>query len=373
MAAPWINSLQPFSKLAEKFKAGQDTPRHFLERCIAEIEQKDRALRAFVHLDIDRARRAADDSSVRYRMQRTLSCLDGLPVGIKDIIETRDQPTQMNSPIFAGFQPRRDAACVLALKKAGAIILGKTATAEFACGRSPETRNPSDYTRTPGGSSSGSAAAIGAGLIPAALGTQTQGSTIRPASYCGVYGLKPSHSHLSLDGVAPLSPTLDHLGLLGSSLTDIWNMVTVIAKVAPGPHNSRTSDFLPPQPAAPRRLIRLDTKGWAETDEASKHAFESAVVALKRAGVEVIDRKTETRVDALERDLLAADEAATKIYSYEAQWPLRAYAACGEAAVGTRILQLIEIADQMPRADYERAIAAREKLRATLQTFAGKI
>ena len=130
--------------------------------------------------------------------------VDGCPIGIKDIMDTRDMPTQMGSAVYAGWQPRYDAACVQALRAGGAVIVGKTVTTAFACGATNATRNPHDLQRTPGGSSSGSGAAVGAGMLPVALGTQTQGSALRPASYCAAVGFKPTHGTLSMHGIHPI-------------------------------------------------------------------------------------------------------------------------------------------------------------------------
>ena len=145
---------------------------------------------------------------------------DSREIVVKDMIETADLPTQMNNPIYDGWVARRDAAGVLGLRQAGAVILGKTVTTEFAISNSGPTRSPYDTSRSPGGSSSGSAAAVGGGMASLGLGTQTHASTLRPASFCGAYALKATHGALNAGGMAPLSPTLDHLGLIGASLGD---------------------------------------------------------------------------------------------------------------------------------------------------------
>jgi Asp-tRNA(Asn)/Glu-tRNA(Gln) amidotransferase A subunit family amidase len=359
-----LSGLRPYFTARAQFLSGNGSPRHYLEHCLAEIEQRDGAVKAFVALNVAAARRAADDASVRYRSNRALGDIDGMPIGIKDIIETKGLETGMNSPIFDGFLPRRDAASVLALKAAGAVIVGKTATAEFACGRSAETRNPIDLARTPGGSSSGSAAAVGAGMIPAALGTQTQASIIRPSSFCGAYGFKPSLGSLSLDGVAPLSSTLDHLGVIGASLIDLWATAFAIRQASPAragdPYHAWHSA---PGPKTPVRLIRLRTKGWTETDAQSKEAFEQAVRKIAAAGVEVFDAEQNSAIEKLEQELILADRAAVRIYGYESQWPLRAYAACGADLVGPRVHELIEIGLKMTASDYAAALEARDRLR----------
>src|SRR6516225_4207132 len=169
-------ATRPYFPATEKFSDGGDSPRAFLERCLDALDAWEPAVGAFVALNLEPARAAADASTKRWRGGNPLSPIDGMPVGIKDIIETADMPTQNGSPLFAGFRSERDAASVAALREAGGVIVGKTVTTEFAATEPRGTRNPWDPTRTPGGSSSGSAAAVGAGVIPVGLGTQVIGS-----------------------------------------------------------------------------------------------------------------------------------------------------------------------------------------------------
>ena len=218
-----------FFSARSRFQSGKDTPRAYLERCIRTIEARDGDVRAFVTLGLDSALRAADESTRRYRDGKPLSAVDGMPVAVKDIMDTHDLPTQMGNPIYKGWQPRWDAACVHALRSGGAIVVGKTVTTAFAGGETNETRNPLDLARTPGGSSSGSAAAVGAGMVPAALGTQTQGSTIRPAGFCGAFGFKPTHGRISAVGVVPLSWSNDHVGIFGRAVEDAALALQVLA------------------------------------------------------------------------------------------------------------------------------------------------
>ncbi len=359
-----------FLQRREAFVAGRDSPREHLERCLERIALIEPHLRAFAHLDAEGARRAADQSALRYRKGAPLSALDGMPVGVKDIIETRDMPTQMGSPIYAGFQPRRDAACVVALKHAGALIVGKTVTTEFATGRAGPTCNPFDPQRTPGGSSSGSAAAVGAGLLAAALGTQTLASIVRPASYCGVLGWKPTHGALSLDGIQPLSGTLDHLGVLAQHLDDAWAVATVIASVtgAPGEPVPAAGAVLP-EPAAPRRLALLHTAGWPEADAASRAALDAALDKLRGKGVEVIEA-ADKRIAALERMVVEAADVAWRIFAWESRWPLRAYRDCGEDMVGPRLLELLAAASRTTAAEHAQRLAWREDFRAVVGVLA---
>ena len=365
--------LVPYAERVKHFIDGTDSPRHYLERRLSDIASRDIGIKAFEYLDLDGARRIADDASVRFRARRQLTPADGTPVGIKDVIETRDMPTEMNSPIFKGFLPRRDAAAVSVLRKAGAVIIGKTATAEFACGRSPETRNPHDLSRTPGGSSSGSAAAVGGGFIPGALGTQSQASIIRPASYCGCFAMKPSHGVLSIDGVAPLSPTLDHLGVFAASIEDLWTLLVATGSTGLA-QSARAFGLTGGVPAAhkPASLIRLSTKGWAETDEETQIAFAKALSDMQQRGVGIVSAKDSVEVADFERELAAADAAAALIYAVEAQWPLRSYESCGANLVGARVYELLSAADKATDADFREALALRRRLTERLTALSEK-
>lgn len=179
-----------------------------VEHCLERIEQRDDVVRAWAHLDPELALEQARACDAEQRR----SALHGIPVGLKDIIETCDQPTGYGSELWAGWQPERDAEVVRRLRRDGAVILGKTTTTEFATYRPTETRNPHGLDHTPGGSSSGSAAAVADGQVPLALGTQTAGSVLRPGSFCGVFTLKPTYGRWPFDGVLPVSLTFDTVG-----------------------------------------------------------------------------------------------------------------------------------------------------------------
>src|SRR5215213_2164178 len=184
--------------------------------CLDRIAAREPELRAWAHVDSEIALAEARERDEEERR----GPLHGLPVGVKDVIDTADLPTAYASPIYAGHRPDRDADCVGWLREAGAVVLGKTVTTEFATYEPPPTVNPLDPARTPGGSSSGSAAAVTAGMVPLAYGTQTAGSVIRPASFCGVAGFKPAHGWRSTTGIKRLSERLDTLGLFGRSVAD---------------------------------------------------------------------------------------------------------------------------------------------------------
>ena len=200
--------------------AGELTAEALMDACLQRSAERDSEVRAWKFLDPEHARaqaRAADD--IR-RMGMPLGPLHGVPVGIKDIFDTQDMPTEYGTPLESGRQPERDSAVVARLREAGAIIMGKTVTTELAYYSPNETGNPHDLERTPGGSSSGSAAAVAAGMVPLALGSQTNGSMIRPASYCGVVGFKPTHGLISRRGALALSRVLDQIGVFARNVED---------------------------------------------------------------------------------------------------------------------------------------------------------
>src|ERR1700723_1129465 len=215
--------MRPYVAAAQNFASGKETPRQFLERSLGLFELWEPRIGAFVHTNLPAARAAAELSTERWRAGKPLSAIDGIPVGIKDIIETADMPTEMGSPLFAGWGPEKDAANGRALRDAGAVILGKTVTTEFAASEPRGTRNPWNIAHTPGGSSSGSAASVAAGIISAGLGTQVISSTVRPASYCGTVGFQPTVNALNRQG-RPDFPSQSCTGILGASLEDTWQI-----------------------------------------------------------------------------------------------------------------------------------------------------
>ena len=216
---------------AKNFASGKETPREFLERRLALLDHWEPRIGAFVCTNLPAARAAAERSTARWRAGKPLSPIDGMPVGIKDIFETVDMPTEMGSPLYAGWQSKKDAASVRALRDAGAVIIGKTVTTEFAASEPRGTRNPWNIAHTPGGSSSGSAASVAVGIVSAALGTQVIGSTLRPASYCGCVGFKPTVNALNRQGSHDYQ-SQSCTGILGASLEDTWQVAhEIVARV----------------------------------------------------------------------------------------------------------------------------------------------
>ena len=212
---------QSATEAARLIREGRITSVELVRACLERIAAVDEAVQAWAFLDPEHAlaqARAADE----YPMSgQPLGALHGVPVGLKDIIDTADMPTENGSVLHAGRTPSRDASVVSLLRAAGAIVMGKTVTTEFATRTPGKTRNPHDPAHTPGGSSSGSAAAVAAGMVPLALGSQTTGSTIRPASFCGVYGFNPTHGLIPRHGMFRLSRTLDHVGLFARTIEDV--------------------------------------------------------------------------------------------------------------------------------------------------------
>jgi aspartyl-tRNA(Asn)/glutamyl-tRNA(Gln) amidotransferase subunit A len=214
---------------AELIRSGALTPIELLEQCLARCDRYEDRVRAWVVIDRDGAREQAARLTAELKAGQCRGPLHGIPVGVKDIIDVFDLPTACGSKRWAHSYARRDATCVARLRAAGAVIMGKTVTTAYASFDPPPTRNPWNLERTPGGSSSGSAAAVACGMCLGALATQTGGSITRPASYCGVYSLKPTHGRVSVDGVLPLAPSLDHIGVMANSVRDLALLFQAIA------------------------------------------------------------------------------------------------------------------------------------------------
>ena len=359
--------INSFSRVLPALLAGTLTPRELLERCLDRIAVRESEVKAFVVLNTEGARAAADAATARYRAGTPLSSVDGCPVGIKDIMDTYDLPTQMGSPVFKGWQPAYDAACVQALRKGGAVIVGKTVTTAFACGASTATRNPHDTARTPGGSSSGSAAAVGAGMLPVALGTQTQGSLLRPAAYCSAVGFKPTYGVLPVQGVHPISATHDHLGVIGATLDDTWRIASHISLTQGCPGQPCLDGAAAEAPAAkkPRRLIRLYMRPWEEeVAPATRDAFEAFIDKLKSAGVEIIDRESNANIGEFERALDGGYvERSIELTTYEMKWPYEQYVERFGGLLDKRVLDRLADAARMTPAHYTSLLADKQVMR----------
>jgi len=218
---------------ARKIREGQISSVDLVKSCLNRIEETDGKVKAWAHLEPEYALAQAEKLDAIRKAGRPIGPLHGVPVGLKDIVDTKDQPTQRGSSIFAGRQPKKDAAIVERLIDAGAVIMGKTVTTELAFVHANETRNPHNPEYSPGGSSSGSVAAVAALQVPLAIGTQTNGSVIRPASFCGVYGFKPTNGVISRRGILQTSISLDQVGTFGRSIDDVALLADALAAYDP--------------------------------------------------------------------------------------------------------------------------------------------
>jgi Asp-tRNA(Asn)/Glu-tRNA(Gln) amidotransferase A subunit family amidase len=365
-----------FSQARARFISGDDNPRDYLERCIAAISAREAEVHAWVTLGLDGARRAAEASAQRYRSGKPLSAVDGLPVAVKDIMDTSDLPTQMGSAVYTGWQPKWDAACVHALRSGGAIVVGKSVTTAFAFGATNQTRNPLDVRRTPGGSSSGSGAAVGAGMVPVGLGTQTQGSTLRPASYCGAVGFKPTHGALPMQGVHPISFTHDHLGVIGGTLADTWCAASHISLAGghPGAGGLQGASAELPAARKPRKLIVLRTKAWeSEVDTATRKSFEALLARLRDEGVALVTREDDGDFAAFEDAVFGAFiERSVDITSYEMKWPYSEYAKRAGDQLEKRVHDRLARAKEMSPAYYAGLLDEKARMKARAQVVMGE-
>lgn len=256
--------------IAEQVRTARISPAEVAEHFLAHTHAREADIQAFVSLDP-----AALRTQVAQLKGPALNgLLAGVPVGVKDIIDTHDHPTCFYSPIYQGNQPSRDAHVVTLLRQAGALIMGKTHTTEFAYMQTGPTRNPHDLNRTPGSSSAGSAAGMAAGFFPLALGTQTAGSLLKPASYCGLYAFKPSWGLVSLEGIKPLAPSFDTLGWYGRSVGDLALVAQVLI---PGLTSS-------PRASGRRTFGFCRTSRWGDIDQPVADALLASLDVLRAAG-----------------------------------------------------------------------------------------
>ena len=317
-------TMRSYLDATKNFASGKETPRAFLERSLALLDSWEPRIGAFVCTNLPAARAAAEKSTERWRAGKPLSPIDGMPVGIKDIFETVDMPTEMGSPLYAGWQSNKDSASVRALRDAGAVIVGKTVTTEFAASEPRGTRNPWNVAHTPGGSSSGSAASVAVGIVSAALGTQVIGSTLRPASYCGCVGFKTSVNALNRQGSHDYQ-SQSCTGILGATLEDTWQVAHEIVARVGGDAGTPGLQGPDKAPAAkkPKSVAVLETAGWDTASADGKKRLEELAATLKSAGIDIRTRHTDKKVAALEAELVNATELSHRCNGWEARWFLR--------------------------------------------------
>lgn len=262
---------------AAEIRAGRLSSERLVRSCLERIAQREPEVQAWAWIDAEQAlaqARARDRETPR-------SPLHGIPVGIKDVIDTCDMPTGYGSPIYANHQPAADAACVAQIRELGGVILGKAVSTEFATRHPNKTRNPHRLTQTPGGSSSGSAAAVADGMVPLALGTQTSSSVIRPAAYCGVVGYKPSFGLINRAGMKFLSESLDTIGVLSRTVADAALLATQLAGIPWTPPGAAM--------ARPPRIAVCRTPYWAAADASVQSSLIETAARLKAAGAALVE------------------------------------------------------------------------------------
>lgn len=263
------------TEMAAHLRAGEVTSVALVESCLHRIEAREDAVQAWEWLDPTHAL----EQAYRRDREEIRGPLHGVPVGIKDIIDTADMPTCYGSPIYEGHQPATDADCVRRVREAGGVILGKTVTTEFATFRPGKTRNPHDPERTPGGSSSGTAAAVADGMVPLAFGSQTVGSVVRPASFCGVVGFKADFGRFDMAGIKPLANRLDSLGFFARSVRDVALFADAVA--------GRPDAGMVAVPNRPPCVALVRTAQWDRAEPASRQAVEATAALLAESGAEL--------------------------------------------------------------------------------------
>jgi Asp-tRNA(Asn)/Glu-tRNA(Gln) amidotransferase A subunit family amidase len=341
------------SEAARLIREGEISSEQLVEACLARIREVDEQVQAWTFLDPEYAlaqARAADQ--LRLSGQPT-GPLHGVPVGIKDIFDTADMPTECGSAIYAGRTPSRDAAVVERLRAAGAVIMGKTVTTEFAYFAPGKTRNPHNPEHTPGGSSSGSAAAVAAEMVPLALGSQTNGSTIRPAAFCGVVGFKPTHGLISRHGVLTLSRTLDHVGLFARTIEDVALLAEQITGYDERDPDTRPRARIPfvevaaEEPPLEPMFAFVKTPYWERADDETKEGFAELIETLGNRVEEVELFPSATEAWDWHRTIMDAEMAANLAHEYER----------GRDRLSEQLRALIERGREVRAFDYQRALS----------------
>ncbi len=362
-----MNSFQPIDanllgacEAREALIEGLVSSQELVQACFARIDELEDSIGAWAQLDKDRPMEQARQADEFRSRGLALGALHGLPIGIKDIIDTRDYATENGTVLHQGRRPAKDATLVSLLKEAGAIILGKTVTTELAVFAPGKTRNPHNTEHTPGGSSSGSAAAVAAAMVPLAVGTQTNGSVIRPASFCGVYGFKPSFAGISRHGVLQQSPPLDTIGMFARTLEDLALIADVLMRfdaqdesmtpLAPPCISSVMAKSVPAEPV----FAFIRTPAWDQVEQETKDGFRNLIEAANESKpdtISIVDLPAQ--FDAIYEDhrkLMEADLAKSFAPEYEK----------GKADMSAILCEMIERGQQVTRSQYNASLEAIE-------------
>ena len=354
-----LTATQAIAKLA----AGDISSEHLVRACLDRIAELEPSLEAWAFLDREHALEQAISADAARKAGKGVGPLHGLPIGVKDIIDTADMPTENGCAALKGRQPLRDAACVTALHRAGAVIVGKTVTTELAAYTPAATRNPRNLEHTPGGSSSGSAAAIAAGMVPAALGTQTAGSVIRPAAFCGIYGFKPTFGLIPRTGVLTQAHSLDTVGVMGRSVEDLALLADALQSYDERDPASLTS-------SRPRLLAAatedwpleplfafVKTHAWKDADATTHEAFGELVEHLGGKITEIsLDQTTERGM-----------AAAMTVQSVELAFHFGPLLDRAPDMISKPLAALIEQGRHVSGIDYVAGLNAREAFYATVE------
>jgi Asp-tRNA(Asn)/Glu-tRNA(Gln) amidotransferase A subunit family amidase len=337
---------------AQQIREGKLSSEELVQACLERIRAVEPTVQAWTFLDEDHALAQARAADELRRSGQAVGPLCGVPVGIKDIIDTSDMPTENGTVLHAGRTPRDDAVVVARLRAAGAVILGKTVTTECAYFHPGKTRNPHNLEHTPGGSSSGSAAAVAAGMVPLALGSQTNGSVIRPAAFCGVFGFKPTHGLIPRTGVLALSRTLDHIGMFARTLDDIALLAEQLIGYdwrdpdtqprARVPFQEISSEAPPIEP----KLAFVKTPHWERADAEAKEAFGELVESLGDRVEELELFPSAAEAWDWHKTIMEAEMAA----SFEREWRT------GREKLSKQLFSLMERGRETRAVDYQRAL-----------------
>jgi Asp-tRNA(Asn)/Glu-tRNA(Gln) amidotransferase A subunit family amidase len=350
------------AQVAEQLNDGRVSAREYAVALLARVEETEHRVQAWTCLKPEFLIAQADAADQARRVGAHPGPLHGVPVGVKDIIDTRELPTENGTVLHAGRQPQRDAAVVVRLRSSGALLMGKTVTTELATYAPGKTRNPHDPAHTPGGSSSGSAAAVAAGMVPLAIGTQTNGSVIRPASFCGVVGYKPSAGWISRAGVLVQSPPLDQVGVYGRTVEDAALLAQCLAGHDPQDPASRPLATPPllaaarSEPAVPPAFAFVRTPMWDRMDRDAQSAFLELVRSLGGCISELELPQASAGFLDLHRLVMEADLAASFADEYER----------GREHLSASLRGQIERGRLVSAVDYRRALERREVVRVAM-------
>ncbi len=340
------------TEAARKIREGLLTSEELVAACLERIRAAEPSVQAWAFLDEEHALEQARAADERKRSGEPIGALHGVPVGLKDIIDTADMPTENGTVLHKGRTPRSDAAVVASLRAAGAVILGKTVTTECAYFSPGKTRNPHNPEHTPGGSSSGSAAAVAAAMVPLALGSQTAGSTIRPGSFCGVYAFKPTHGLIPRTGILQLSRTLDHVGLFARSIEDVALLMEQLIGYDEGDPDTRPRARLPFQaicseaPPLEPMLAFVKTPHWERADVDTKEAFSELLETLGDRAEELELFPSAAEAWDWHKTIMQAEMAA----NFEREWQT------GRDKLSPQLRALMEKGREVRAVDYQRAL-----------------